>query len=426
MSMLPAPSTGFSFRKGLVFDSKVQAKISGGRMGLRFRKSFKLAPGVRLNVGNSGMSWTLGPPGASVSIGQRGTYFNASLKGTGLSARIPLDRPRAVAHAASTPTQPMKVSLSLQVGDDGIVRYLDQNGVPVDPDLIRLARQQHSDTIRGLLERKCAEINADIAALGQLHWDTPAPARPAPFVPESFDALPPSAPVPMVLGLADRLLPGRHRAAKAEGARREEEYQRALAHHERKKAAHVARTTVERMRYSAAIAGNPEPMQELLERRLAEIVWPKETLVEIEVADSGSALTLDVDLPEIEHMPSKRVALSTHSWNLSLRDAGVVATRKLYQQHVHALGFRIIGEAFAALPTVRTIVFSAYSQRTDCSNGHVNDDYLYSVRVGREEWSTLHFDALDKVDPCEALARFEIARNMTATGIFRPVQPLAL
>ncbi|MFN3790142.1 DUF4236 domain-containing protein [Massilia sp.] len=29
-------------------------------MGLRFRKSFKLAPGVRLNVGSSGMSWSLG------------------------------------------------------------------------------------------------------------------------------------------------------------------------------------------------------------------------------------------------------------------------------------------------------------------------------------------------------------------------------
>jgi hypothetical protein len=36
-------------------------------MGLRFRKSFKLPPGVRLNVGSGGMSWSLGPRGASVS-----------------------------------------------------------------------------------------------------------------------------------------------------------------------------------------------------------------------------------------------------------------------------------------------------------------------------------------------------------------------
>jgi hypothetical protein len=47
-------------------------------MGLRFRKSFKLAPGVRLNVGRGGMSWSLGPRGVSVSIGKRGTYLNAS------------------------------------------------------------------------------------------------------------------------------------------------------------------------------------------------------------------------------------------------------------------------------------------------------------------------------------------------------------
>ncbi|WP_312515831.1 DUF4236 domain-containing protein [Massilia sp.] len=64
-------------------------------MGLRFRKSFKLAPGVRLNVSGSGMSWSLGPRGASVSIGKRGTYFNANIPGTGLSSRTRLDAPTA-------------------------------------------------------------------------------------------------------------------------------------------------------------------------------------------------------------------------------------------------------------------------------------------------------------------------------------------
>lgn len=167
-------------------------------------------------------------------------------------------------------------------------------------------------------------------------------------------------------------------------------------------------------------------MQELLEQRLGVIVWPKETTVAVEVSGDGAALALDVDLPEIEHMPSKRAILGARSWDLSLRDAGEVATRKLYMQHVHALGFRIIGEAFAALPTVRTIVFSAYSQRTDRGSGHVNDDYLYSLRVSREQWRTLRFDALDQIDPAEAMARFDLRRNMSATGVFKPVVPFTL
>jgi hypothetical protein len=394
-------------------------------MGLRFRKSFKLAPGVRLNVSSGGMSWSLGPRGASVSIGKRGTYFNASLPGTGRSSRTRLDRPAAQPHPRAAP-QTVTVSLSLQVGDDGVVRYLDQNGFPVSPDLVTQARRQHGDAIRQLLQRRCAEINDDIAALGQLHWNTPAPRSPAAFAPAPFDAAPPLPPAPVTLGFAERLLPGRRQAADAENALRQNEYEVALAQYDQEKAAHGARNVQARMAYSAAIAGNPDPMQQLLEHRLGEIVWPKETLVNLSVSDDGTALALDVDLPEIEHMPTMRATLGARSWDLSLRDAGATAARKLYQQHVHALGFRMLGEAFAALPTVRTIVLSGYSQRIDSATGHTNEDYLYSVRVERNQWSALNFATLEQIDPGEALASFELRRNMTTTGIFKPVVPLRL
>lgn len=371
------------------------------------------------------MSWSLGPRGASVSIGKRGTYFNASLPGTGLSSRTRLDRPTATRTVRSKP-ETVTVSLSLQLGDDGVIRYLDQAGNPVSSTLIADARRQHGDAIRQLLERKCNELNASIDALGQLHWYTPAPRPPSRFTPLPFDMAPPTPPVPVALGVVERFLPGRRRAAEAEEERRQANYRQALDDYEREKAAHDARNTQARMHYSAAIAGNPEPMQELLEHCLSEIVWPKETFVEVEVSDDGSALALNVDLPEIEHMPTKRATLAARSWDLSLREAGQIATRKLYQQHIHALGFRMIGEAFAALPTVRTVVLSAYSQRTDRGTGRVNDDYLYSVRVRREHWSTLRFDALDQIDACEALERFELCRDMTTTGIFKPIAPLAI
>ena len=263
-----------------------------------------------------------------------------------------------------------------------------------------------------------------IAALGQLHWYTPAPRSPLPFTPAPFEALPPVPPAPVTPGLAERLLPGRRQAAEAENARRHADHEQALAQHESDKAAHAARNVQSRMAYSAVIAGNPEPMQQLLEHRLSEIVWPRETLVAVEVSDDGAVLAIDVDLPEVEHMPTKRATLGARSWDLSLRDAGEVATRKLYQGHVHALGFRIVGEAFAALPTVRTVVLSGHSQRLDRGSGHVNDDCLYSVRISREQWSTLNFETLDQIDPIEAFTRFELRRTMTLTGVFQAVTPL--
>lgn len=394
-------------------------------MGLRFRKSFKLAPGIRLNVGSAGMSWSLGPRGASVSIGKRGTYLNASLPGTGLSSRTRLDRPATTRIPRHAPEK-VTVSLSLQLGDDGVMRYLDQAGNPVSTSLISQARQQHGDAIRQMLERKCAQINDDIDALGQLHWHTPAPVAPGPFTPTAFDVIRPAAPIAPALGLAARLLPGRRQAAEAEHASLLAAYEADLAEYEQERQVHAARIVEERMAYSAAIAGNPEPMHQLLESRLGEIVWPKETLVAVEVSDDGSALAIEVDLPEVEHMPSKRATLGARSWDLSLRDAGEVATRKLYQAHIHALGFRIVGEAFAALPTVRTIVLSGYSQRLDRATGHINDDYLYSVRIARNGWEKMNFSALDQIDPIHAFTHFELIRNMTQTGVFRPVTPFTL
>lgn len=54
---------------------------------MRFRKSIKVAPGVRLNLSKSGVSTTIGGRGLSVNTGRKGTYLNTSIPGTGLSKR---------------------------------------------------------------------------------------------------------------------------------------------------------------------------------------------------------------------------------------------------------------------------------------------------------------------------------------------------
>src|SRR4051812_12517690 len=56
-------------------------------MGWRFRTSFKVIPGVRLNLSKSGLSASIGGAPLTLNIGQRGVYGTASLPGTGLSVR---------------------------------------------------------------------------------------------------------------------------------------------------------------------------------------------------------------------------------------------------------------------------------------------------------------------------------------------------
>lgn len=56
-------------------------------MGWRYRKRIKVAPGLYINVGKSGVSTTIGGKGASVNIGRNGTYVNTGIPGTGIYRR---------------------------------------------------------------------------------------------------------------------------------------------------------------------------------------------------------------------------------------------------------------------------------------------------------------------------------------------------
>ena len=55
-------------------------------MGFNFRKSFKIAPGVKLNISKKGISGvSAGVNGARVSVGKKGTRTTVGIPGTGLS-----------------------------------------------------------------------------------------------------------------------------------------------------------------------------------------------------------------------------------------------------------------------------------------------------------------------------------------------------
>jgi hypothetical protein len=53
-------------------------------MGLRFRRSIRLAPGLRLNVGTKSLSVSAGTRGISYTVGSTGHRATVGLPGTGL------------------------------------------------------------------------------------------------------------------------------------------------------------------------------------------------------------------------------------------------------------------------------------------------------------------------------------------------------
>lgn len=396
-------------------------------MALRFRKSVKLAPGIRMNFSGGGVSWSLGPRGASIGIGKRGTYLNAGIPGTGLSFRERLG-PGATGggrQAPMTAASSGKVSMSVTVGveDDGTMIFKDEAGNPLSSELVAVAKRQQGDSLRSLMQSKCDEINAQVDALGTLHHFAPRPTDHPVYQPSPFDDPRPSQPQRKTPGFLKKLFGGADSVEK-ENVRAEEGYRAALQDWEQAKEEYVNTERRKSILMSQAAAGKVTFMEIFLEQALQDIVWPRETLVSFEIQDGGARLVFDVDLPEIEDMPTKVAAVPQRGYKLSVKKLSQTKVQQLYADHVHSITFRLIAEAFALLPTLSELILSGFTQRADPGTGHETDQYLLSVRVRREEWAQINFDALESVDVVEALGRFELRRSMTKTGVFKVVEPI--
>lgn len=391
-------------------------------MALRFRKSIKLAPGVRMNLSGGGVSWSLGPRGASIGIGKRGTFLNTGIPGTGLYSRQSLTS----GGSASTSRQAApttSVSLTVSVSDDGTITFKDSNGNPVSDALIEAAKKQKGDVIKATIQKTCDEINAQVEALEQLHLYTPPPTVPPRYDPKPFETPQPTQPVPKVPGFFAKLFKSKVAKIDADNAKAQSDFESGLRQWEAEKAVFEAAEQKKRDFVAKAVAGDVESMEAFFGEVLQDIVWPRETLVSFEVQDGGKSLAFDVDLPEIEDMPTKTASVPQRGFKLTVKEMGITHVQKLYAKHIHSIGFRLLGEAFGMLPTVGVVTLSGYSQRKSKTTGHEEDEYLFSLVVSRADWERINFNNLDSLDVIDAFTRFELKRDMTKTGLFKAIQP---
>ena len=75
-------------------------------MSFRFQRRIKILPGLRLNVSKTGISWTVGTRGASVTVRDGKLTGNVGIPGTGLSYRKRIDLPSQDQVAPGEPRPP--------------------------------------------------------------------------------------------------------------------------------------------------------------------------------------------------------------------------------------------------------------------------------------------------------------------------------
>lgn len=428
-------------------------------MAFRFRKSIRIAKGVRLNFGKKGMSLSAGVRGASINVGSRGAYANVGIPGTGISYRSKISgnsnratQRRQSAYQRELAAKQRQEALSqvtLKLNDDGSLEVQDKFGIPLTGKDLRLMWEQKERDILQWLSDQKDKLNEDSQLIASIHEDTPSPEQFPEYDEPVFQLQEPLPPSQAKVSLLLRLLPGIGKwLLKSKQAKLDRDYLRSLEtnypeyqlrsdtppnafseileYWENEKTSHSQLIEVERNTFQERLHNDVSFMEELLESSINELDWPRETLVNYDIQADGQLVWMDVDLPEIEDLPEKRYEFTSTGKRLSVKSKSQKQLREEYATHIHGIAVRLAGTVFATLPAATRIVISGYSQRLDSASGHTVDEYLFSVKVPRQQFEKINFDKLDALDPVAALESFEIERRMTKTGIFKAIQPFGL
>ncbi|MFZ3481788.1 DUF4236 domain-containing protein [Sphingomonas sp. 3-13AW] len=348
-------------------------------MGFRFSKRLTIMPGVRLNLGLGGPSLSVGPRGASVSIGRKGVFGNVGIPGSGLSYRTRLDGGGTPGRSGAS----LPPTLMLEVRN-GRVEFTDGNGRDIPDELRSAAVRENRVEAERMLEEQAEALARAVSVLTSLHLDTPSPASgesPATY----------AVPKPVRSDFADQ-----------------EGYMASLMSWRAAKA-----------NYERSSGFSFEPSR--LEAALSALTWPRETVISYDHSPDGRIVALDVDLPEIEDMPSQEASINRKALTIRLVDLSSKRVADLYSSHVASVVFLLAGTVFASSPAAEVRI-SGYTQRAG-GTGRVQDEYVVAVTIPREGWSAIDFSALALVDPENALQRFGMRLERTGRGSLRTVAP---
>lgn len=391
-------------------------------MGFRFRKSISICPGVRLNIGKNGLSSvSVGARGASVSFGRQGTHANVGLPGTGLSYRTKLS------------PGPSKNSTATSQNKS------------IDPQLIQFvnaAESEMMDIINIHLTSPSPSCSKTIEQLKALYvqqkclpFSLPEPARP------------PKPIAPPKPEMDTSWLPSFFQSEKSK-AEKEQDHRIAVERWERQnqieqenyvkmrsvwatdyaiwkksKDSHEQNVSNGKSVHENNFNSDVAFFEQLLSDTLYLTNWPRETNVSFQVNIQKSLIELDVDLPEVEDIPTIEYRLNKRGTEVLEKNKTDKKIRMEYARFVHGILFKLVAISFSSLP-FNTVKISGFTQRVDRATGRINDDYIISTEVLRSEFERINFNGLDMIDPVMSFDNFALARNMTATGIFKVVEPI--
>lgn len=359
-------------------------------MGLNFRKSFKIAPGIRMNVGKRGVGVSFGGRGLRYTIHSSGRRTTTvGIPGSGLSY--------------STTSSSKKYKTAAYQKRNELARMQKEQE--------KLQKQEYARLQVELYQNKLDRIR-------QVHQECDDPIdwkevyhRPAPF--EKGQDGPNTKAARQRLaswqpGIMDRLF------HKVEAKQHElsEEVEKAKAE-------------------DAALLSSWDHMHIVAENMLKrDIDTYFEVLEEFapldDLVEFGSEFEFGTDNPNIMHisfdvnaekvLPKKALTL-TKTGKLSEKALTKTAYYDLYQDYVASCALRIARDLFALLPVYYVFVH-AFEEVLNTATGYMEKWAILSVKYDRPMLNRLNFDSLD---PSDALTNFPHKMKFKKTAGFQDI-----
>jgi hypothetical protein len=421
---------------------------------MRFQRRIKIAPGLRLNVSKSGLGFSVGPRGASFSVGPSGVYSHVGLPGTGISHRSKISSGQS--SQGFRPTGET-VAYSVKMEDDGIVVILGPNREQVtDESTIRKLKrteayknavQELSQTLKAQLDEKSSSVvnlykNSD-HTLGLDSWHSAIDS----LMPATYSIVPFNKDRPTESEIRTTLydesqwnvktwkfwqkkrLRQEYVNENVDARLRQEidEWENDRSIHDSKEseikrakdAEFLAAYNTAKSELQAAIDGNQSFIEQCLEDLFGGMNMPFDFSVDYQV--NGSEVRLDLDLPEIEEMPIEKATILA-SGKVKVAEKSKKELRSDYVCCVLGLGYYAASGVFNISPKISSVLISAYTQRPDKTTGQVIDDYIYSIKFTRQEFSEIIFTNLD---PVAGLSRFTHEIKLSKTFELSSVTPIS-
>lgn len=356
-------------------------------MGFSYRKSVKIAPGIRMNVSKSGIGFSAGVKGARISTGPRGTRLTTSIPGTGISYQTKLSSKK------KRPSRSTQQDYARRQRERELARVekeldkqyeMEQNQIKIDEhenylDLIRSIHKEYSEPINwiAVFEGKYLSkiINQnEVAALDEVKNFNPS--------------------------WRDKLF------GRADAKRNQLED---LVEEAKKQDIELIRIAKQKQELAKRIIYyDLAAYEEVLEEEIPfDDIFELGAEINYDI-HSPKSMSYEIDVKSKDTVPTTKLSLTT-TGKLSERKMTKTQYFDIYQDYICSIALRLGRDTFNLLPLDEVYVHVADQVEIE---GKVSTGTVISVKFTRNEFKKIDFETCDCSDTIET---FEHVMNFKKT-----------